>query len=113
MRTIPRHEWTSYFEQLSATLTGTRVEVEATSLDLGDQIVAEWLPLLGITYDAKDDLLDVALGGEDHLTHLIRHPVRIDVTEEAHEVRGLAVSTPDGVQVLRFKDPLRLAAPQS
>ena len=38
-----------------------RAEIEVASLDLGDQIEAEWLPLLGITYDDKDDVLEIAL----------------------------------------------------
>jgi hypothetical protein len=45
---------------MADTLVGKRAKVEAASLDLGDQIVAEWVPLLGVTYDARDDLLDVA-----------------------------------------------------
>jgi hypothetical protein len=31
-------------------------EIEVTSLDLGDQIVAEWVPMIGISYDSKHDL---------------------------------------------------------
>jgi hypothetical protein len=41
------------------------------SLDLGDQTQAEWLPLLGITYDPRDDVVDIALDGLDHM---IRKP---------------------------------------
>jgi hypothetical protein len=37
-------------------------------LALGDQIAANWLPLLGITYEPKDDLLEIALEGLDHRT---------------------------------------------
>ena len=74
-RSIPRNEWGTFFDVVSKGLTGKRVEVEAASLELGDQIVAEWLPLLGITYDAKDDLIDVALGQEMQLDHLIRQPL--------------------------------------
>jgi hypothetical protein len=36
-------------------------EIEVASLDLGDQIQAEWLPLIGITYDPNDDVVEVAL----------------------------------------------------
>jgi len=64
---------------MSKALLGKRAEIEVTSLDLGDQIVAEWVPVFGITYDSKDDLLDVAL---DRANHLIRHP-RDLVVEEA------------------------------
>ena len=36
------------------------------SLNLGDQIEAEWVPLLGLSYDPKDDAFDVMLKGLDH-----------------------------------------------
>lgn len=62
-RTIPQAEWRAFFDGLADALVGKRVEVEAASRELGDQIVAEWLPLLGVTYEAQDDLLDVAMSG--------------------------------------------------
>jgi len=45
------------------------VEIEVASLDLGDQVQAKWLPLIGITYDPKDDVVEVALEGLDHMIH--------------------------------------------
>ena len=73
-------EWRAFFDGMADTLVGKRVEVEAASLDLGDQIVTEWVPLLGVTYDTRDDLLDVALSG---LNHLIRRPRDIYVPGRA------------------------------
>ena len=81
---------------------------KAASLDLGDQIVAGWVPLLGVTYDAQDDLLDVALSG---LNHLIRRPREIYVREGPKGVETVAVLSADGVkQILHLKDPLMLPA---
>jgi hypothetical protein len=108
--TIPRAEWRTYFERLSQQLLGKRIEIEAAALDLGDQIVAEWVPLFGITYDSRDDLLDVALAG---LNHLIRHPREIYVQEGSHGVETIAVATEGDVkQILRLKDPIMLPAPR-
>jgi len=112
MENLPKEAWKAYFAALSDALVGKWVEVEVASLDLGDQVVAEWLPLLGVTYDSQDDLIDVALGGAGHLNHLIRHPRQIEITEAAEGLRSIAVTNGDGtVQVLRLKEPLRL--PQS
>ena len=106
---LPKQAWKSYFHDMSGVLVGKWVEVEVAALDLGDQILAERLPLLGITYDAKDDLVDVSLGGEKQLNHLIRHPGQIEIVEGDGGVRSIAVATTDGtVQVLRLSDPLRL-----
>ena len=69
--TIPREHWRTFFDRMSKGLLGKRAEVEVASLELGDQITAEWVPLLGITYDSRDDLIDVAF---DRANHLIRHP---------------------------------------
>jgi hypothetical protein len=107
-RTIPQAEWRAFFDGLADALVGKRVEVEAASLELGDQIVAEWLPLLGVTYDAQDDLLDVAMSG---LNHLIRRPRDIYVQEGPKGVETVAVVSADGMkQILHLKDPLMLPA---
>jgi Family of unknown function (DUF5335) len=42
------------------------------SLDLDHQTQAEWLPLLGISYDPRDDVVDIALDGLDHMIHKLR-----------------------------------------
>jgi hypothetical protein len=105
-RTIPQAEWQTFFDGIAAALLGKRAEVEAASLDLGDQIVAEWVPLLGVSYDSRDDLLDVALGG---LNHLIRHPTDIYVQEGSRGVETIAVLSADGTkQILHLKDPMML-----
>jgi Family of unknown function (DUF5335) len=105
-RVIARTEWPRFFDSLSNVAVGKRIEIEAASLELGDQIVAEWVPLLGITYDSRDDLLDIALTG---LNHLIRRPREIYVHEGPQGVEIVAVVSEDGVkQVLRLKDPLML-----
>jgi hypothetical protein len=104
--TVPRDEWRGFFDRMSRTLMGKRAEIEVASLDLGDQIVVEWVPMLGITYDSKDDLLDVAL---DRGSHLIRSPRDIVVEEGADGIASVAVLDADGVrQIVRLKEPLML-----
>jgi hypothetical protein len=44
-------------------LTAKRVEIETASLKLGGQVAAEWLPMIGLSYDPKDDLIEIALEG--------------------------------------------------
>jgi Family of unknown function (DUF5335) len=103
---VPQSEWRPFFDRMSKGLLGKWAEVEVASLDLGDQIVAEWVPLLGITYDSRDDLLDVAL---DRASHLIRHPREILVEEGPIGLTSVAVVDEDGArQVVRLKEPLML-----
>ena len=103
---IPNSEWRSVLDRMSKALLGKWAEIEVASLDLGDQIVAEWVPLLGITYDSKDDLVDVAL---DRFNHLIRRPREITVDESPGGLESVAIIDEDGArQVVKFKDPLML-----
>jgi Family of unknown function (DUF5335) len=66
-RMISKPEWRSYLDQVSKDLVGRRAEIDVMSLKLGSQVRARWVRLLGITYDPKNDLLEVALDGFDHL----------------------------------------------
>jgi hypothetical protein len=107
-RGLPQSDWRNYFDRMSKALLGKRAEVEVAALDLGDQIVAEWIPMLGITYESRDDLLDVAF---DRGSHLIRHPREIVVEEDAGGLLSVAVVDQDGTrQVVRLKQPLALPA---
>ena len=49
LRSVPRAEWRTFFDHVSASLLGKRAEIEVAALDLGDQVIAEWLPVLGIS----------------------------------------------------------------
>ena len=106
---IDRRGWQAFFNTFTRGLVGKRAEIEVASLDLGDQVVAEWLPLLGITYDHKSDVVTIALDGMDHL---IRSPREI----HADYVTGslIALHVVDGEnrqQIVRFADPIALPAP--
>ena len=108
---VPSSEWRPFFDRLSKGLLGKWVEIEVASLDLGDQITAEWIPMLGITYDSKDDLLDVAL---DRLDHLIWHPKEIVVEEGPTGVMSVAVVDKEGVrQVVKMREPFMLPPPST
>jgi hypothetical protein len=50
---LDKGAWHAYFDRISKLAVGKQAEIEVASLNLGDQIEAEWVPLLGITYDPK------------------------------------------------------------
>jgi hypothetical protein len=106
LRNLPKTEWREFFDRMSKPLLGKWAEIEVAELDLGDQIVAEWVPLIGITYDSQDDLLDVAL---DRANRLIRHPREIVVEEADAGLASVAVVDADGSRhIVRLKEPLEL-----
>jgi hypothetical protein len=107
---IDSAEWTGFFDTFSKLLIGRRAEVEVASLDIGDQIEAEWLPLIGITYDRKNDLVEVALQGLDHL---IQGPREIYVDFDIGGLTGLEIIDADGTrQIIKLKEALALPPPE-
>jgi hypothetical protein len=107
---IDRTRWAPFFDNVTKSLIGKQAEIEVASLDLGDQIEAEWASLIGITYDEKDDLIEIAL---EELDHLIRSPREIFVDYGVGGLVTIAIDDGDGNrQIVRLKDPLALPAPR-
>lgn len=107
-RRIGREEWFGFFDRTAALLIGKRAEVEVASLELGSQVVAHWLPLLGMVYDPKDDILEIALEGLDHIVY---GPREIYVEDSLFGATTLAVMDHHGVlQIITLRDPLMLPA---
>ena len=106
---VDKSRWKAFFDMLTGTVVGKRAEVEVASLDLGDQIEAEWLPLIGIVYDPKDDLIEVTLDGLDHM---IPEPREVYVDFNVGGLISLEVIDQAGVhQIVKLKDPIALPAP--
>lgn len=107
---IDRARWAPFLDSITNSLIGKQAEIEVVSLDLGDQIEAEWTPLIGLTYDHKDDLIEIAL---EDLDHLIRSPRELFIDYAVGEVVA-AIEIVDGDgnrQIVKFKDALALPAP--
>jgi hypothetical protein len=109
VRKLERREWRPYLDRVSNGLVGKRAEIEVASLALGSQILAEWLALSGITYDPKDDIVEIALDGVDHL---INGPQEIYVDEGPLGVASVEIIDAAGVrQIVKLRNPLMLPAP--
>jgi hypothetical protein len=108
VRKLEKSEWRPFFDAMSKILVGKRAEIEIASLDLGDQIEAEWLPLLGIAYDHKDDVLEIALEGLDHL---VPKPQEVYVDVGVGGLLTIEVIDGDGNrQIVLLREPLMLPA---
>lgn len=109
VREIERSHWTKFFDSMTRALVGKRAELEVASLEIGDQVQAEWVLLHGITYDHKNNLIGVALEG---LEHLILVPEKVYVDYLDGDVITIAIIDAHGTrQILKLKDPLALPAP--
>lgn len=106
---IPKEAWTRFFDRLSRLLEGKRAEVEVASLGLGEQFESEWAPLVGVSYDHKDDVFSVRVGGIDHL---IYRPASLAVRWEGPAVESLAITDGEGaLHLVRFGEPQMLPPP--
>jgi hypothetical protein len=108
-RKLEKPQWTPYLDFLTKAMKGKRVEIEVASLNIGDQIEAEWAPLVGLVYDHKSDIVEVAL---ETLDHMIPKPSAIFVEEGEGGVSSLDVVDADGVgQIIKLREPLLLPPP--
>jgi hypothetical protein len=92
-RKLEREEWQSYFDVASRTLPAGTVRMRVDGLDLGDQISADHLPLLGISFDPKEDAVHVIT---EALDHAISHPKAIYVDEELEGLRVVEITDGEG-----------------
>jgi Family of unknown function (DUF5335) len=77
-----RDEWTRLTDRLSVDHEGHDVTIEMLDPAGGDTVLVERLPFGGITYDAKDDVVVISVGGRAPgepvvMRHLIEHPAEI------------------------------------
>ena len=80
-----------------------------TGLGLGHQVEADYIPLTGISYDPKDDVLGIFA---ERLEHVISHPKEVYVDYELEWVHSIEVVDAEGDRhIIVLKDALRLPAP--
>lgn len=106
---LAKPQWQSYFDRVAKALAAKLVQVEITGLGLGDQVQAESLPLIGISYDPRNDILAVALEG---IEHNIQHPKQIHVEQDVESVYSIEAVDAEGEHhILLLRDPLSLPTP--
>ena len=100
VRKLDKAEWRVFCDRVSKGLIGKRAEIEIASLALGSQIEAEWLPLLGIAYDPKDDM--------------VQRPREMYVDLGPDGLTSLEViDSDDARHIVKFRDPLMLPPPSA
>ncbi len=87
IKKIDRSQWRAYFDTFSRPIARGKqyeyAEIRVLSPEFGAQPETSWLPLIGIAYDDRADVLEITV---EHMDHRIAHPRDIFVDE-----------TPDGV----------------
>ncbi|MBC7860395.1 MAG: DUF5335 family protein [Burkholderiaceae bacterium] len=109
MAKIEKAVWREYFDRVSKASEGKNVELEVDALEIGSQIELEWVPLMGLLYDPRGDVLAVMVEGLDHM---IRRPQTVFVDMTGSALTSVEVIDADQVRhIIRLRDPLMLPAP--
>ena len=106
---IPRDKLEQYFDDFTKHFlrneSTTTADVELLASDWGDQVEAEGVRLVGVTYDPRDNALELTfLAGQ----HRVYHPAEVWAVEDETDgfVRAIELVQDDGtrevVRVRRF-----------
>lgn len=105
---IEKSQWSGFCRLLNAQLPGQRAEIEVASLELGVQTAVRWLPVIGVAYDSRTDVIELILDGMDHL---IFHPTEVYMEFGSGGVESLAIVERDVWQIITLRTPLMLPPP--
>lgn len=106
IRKLDKTNWGLFLDDMSKVVIGKRAEIEVTSLKLGAQIQAEWLPLMGIVYDVKNDLIEITL---DDVDHIVYTPKALYIDDNSLWLSSLEIIDGDGTgHIIKLRDPLML-----
>jgi hypothetical protein len=108
LRRIEKSQWTLFCQLLDKELPGKRAEIELASQEFGVQIEARWLPVVGVAYDPRNDVFEIALDG---LAHLVFHPLELYAEVGSHGIESLAIVDTNTWQIVMLRDPLMLPPP--
>lgn len=100
-------QWQDYFERISRAAMDKPVEVEVAGPRGGRHVEMRWLPLIGVTYDHKDDIIDIAT---DPLTDIIENPREVLLDMQDDGLHGMEVVDAEGNhEIIKLKEPLLIS----
>lgn len=100
---LERSEWEGYFDLLSKQLGPENAEVELATLKVGDRIALDSVSLIGLSYNPKDDVFELATAAADHR---IQHPRAIYLDEGPDGIRRIEVIDADDIrEVIEWRRP--------
>ena len=103
IRRLDKSDWATYFDDVSRTLGGKNVTLEAAPFGKAE-MEAKAITLGGLVYDAKSDVFEVQT---ETLDHLIQGPKDIYVDESPGGITSIEVIDRDGVkQIIILSEPV-------
>jgi hypothetical protein len=107
IKKLSKSEWSKYFDNMAKTIGSKNIEIDVAGLLFGNQVEVSSLPLNGITYDPKNDILEIATESVDHL---IRHPKEIHTDYGIDGLHSIEVIDGDNNhQIIKFTEAIKIA----
>lgn len=106
---IPKERWNDYLSALSNRECRHPVSIKIEGRDVGDQTLADHLPLVGISCEVKGsmhDAIEITVGNHDQpVTHYVASPAKVYVEEAANgAVQCLDIEDSAQIKTLIFFD---------
>ena len=96
-KSIRKEDWQDELIKLWRKMDGKDIQIEVEALNLGDQVEADYVPLKGLSYDPKDDVVQVWTG---KLDHMIYHPKSIELAVEDGHLLSIHIIDGEGEEHL-------------
>jgi len=106
-RKIEKAHWREFLVDVTHSLVDSGNEAEVGYLALRCRIADKWLGLFGLNYDPRNDTIEIALDGVDHV---IERPGELWTEIGPGGLESLEIVGPNHTsQIVRLRTPLRLA----
>jgi hypothetical protein len=103
IRRLEHGEWDGFCIRASRGYLGKQVNIEVISPQIGSQLNVRRMPLLGMSYDPKSDVLQLLLG---EFSHRIRAPRELYVDEiPLCSVSFEVIDAEGSRQIVTLQDP--------
>ena len=86
---LERRDWQNILDHISRAESSHKVTIEVDREDLGAQKEVENVPLHGVSYDPKGDMIAIRAGAVEHM---IARPERIDVAHAGTDLIAMEVT---------------------
>jgi len=106
---IGSKDWQEKFNLVSKKLDNRNIGIEINGLDIGHQIEAQSVHLKGLSYDPRDNVIQVI---SDDFEHAIRSPKEVFFTSNGENIESIEsieiIDDQDRKQIVTFEAALLL-----
>ncbi len=109
---IPRVRWPQFLKEINQNVGSRAIRVEVENLELGDQEMANLLPLLGMDFDPGHEpepaSIEILAGeGVDEFEHRIEGPTRMyALVNDAGDIVSLSIEDGSGGKTIVYFEML-------